>query len=122
MKLLALTLALGLSGAASAAETVRITIPADAETLGDEAFGPNPREIAAGTAVTWTNADDQPHTVTSFNGLFDSGPLDPGESFTYTFTQAEDYSYRCTLHGETGELKVKEEPEPGILGTPEPAN
>jgi len=38
------------------------------------------------------------HTVTSTTGLFDSGILNPGQTWSYTFVQAGVYNYYCTLH------------------------
>ncbi len=53
--------------------------------------------------VTWVNEDSAFHSVTSgFYGepddLFDSGYLDPYESFTVGFDKAGIYDYFCTLH------------------------
>ena len=57
--------------------------------------------------VTWTNNDDKPHTITSDTGDFDSGPIGPGEQWTWTFIQAGTYDYHCTYHEEmTGTVEV----------------
>jgi plastocyanin len=55
------------------------------------------------------------HTVTSDPpGAFDSGPLQPGESFEYLFDTPGTYRYLCTLHPfvtgtETGTVIVSEQ-------------
>lgn len=61
-------------------------------------FSPNTLTIKAGTTVTWTNQDDATHTVTSYTGLFDSGDLGKGDTFSYTFTQPGTYKYHCVSH------------------------
>ena len=53
--------------------------------------------------VTWVNEDSAFHSVTSgFYGepteLFDSGYLDPYQSFSFTFDEIGIYDYYCTLH------------------------
>lgn len=60
-------------------------------------------EISAGESVTWQNQDVAFHSVTSGtyetpDGLFDSGHLDPYQSFTLTFDNTGEYDYFCTLH------------------------
>ena len=68
----------------------------DTVKIGDNniEFGYFPKRdrIKAGTAVTFTNAGDTPHTATSFDngkiGNWDTGPLASGESKTITFRQA----------------------------------
>ncbi len=60
-------------------------------------------EINAGESVTWQNQDVAFHSVTSGtyenpDGLFDSGHLDPYQSFTLTFDNTGEYDYFCTLH------------------------
>ena len=89
-------------------------------TIADSSFSPSKIEVKAGTTVTWTNNDAVPHTVTSTrsddvdsatSGLFDSGTLQTGESFSYTFTKAGDYPYECTIHASMqsmhGKVEVK---------------
>jgi plastocyanin len=36
-------------------------------------------EIAAGTPVVWTNKGQVVHTVSSEDGSFESGPIEPGQ-------------------------------------------
>ena len=50
------------------------------------------------STVTWVNNDDAPHTVTAIDGSFNSGNLDAGQSWTYTFTAPGTYSYICSYH------------------------
>ncbi len=54
--------------------------------------------VPVGTTVTWTNEDDQIHTVTATDGSFDSGFLRQGESWSYTFDTAGEFEYSCTPH------------------------
>jgi plastocyanin len=62
------------------------------------AFSPAEIEVAAGTTVTWTNADGAPHTVTADDGGFDSGRLNTGETFSQTFDTAGSFAYHCDFH------------------------
>ena len=39
-----------------------------------------------------------PHTVTANDGSFDSGNMNPGGTFTHTFTEAGSFAYICTYH------------------------
>src|ERR671922_1787806 len=85
-----------------------VSIVSGASSLTDTAYSPNPIQVSVGTTVTWTNNDAQPHTVTSgSNGQpdnkFNSSPnftplLNPGQTFSFTFTQAGEYPYYCMLH------------------------
>ena len=65
---------------------------------GSNSFSPNPVEVKVGEAVTWINDDSGRHTVTSKDGVFDSGIMGKGQSFSYTFDKAGEYPYYCTLH------------------------
>ena len=62
------------------------------------AFNPGTIKIAVGTRVTWTNSDSAPHTVTADAGEFDSGRLQPGATFEYTFDAIGTFAYHCALH------------------------
>jgi plastocyanin len=71
---------------------------------GSNSFSPNPVEVKVGETVTWINDDSGRHTVTSKDGVFDSGMMGKGQSFSFTFDKAGEYSYHC-------------EPHPSMVGT-----
>lgn len=61
-------------------------------------FGPSVITISAGTTITWTNKDAVTHTVTSDNGLFDSGSITGNSTYSRQFQSAGTYPYHCTPH------------------------
>ena len=61
-------------------------------------FTPPALVVAPGTTVTWTNADDSPHTVREKDGKFKSAALDTDDSFSQTFTAPGEYDYFCSIH------------------------
>jgi plastocyanin len=96
------------TGATGANAGTSVSIVSGSSSLADTAYQPNPIQVSVGNTVTWTNDDSQPHTVTSgSNGQpdnkFNSSPnfnplMAPGQTFSFTFTQAGDYPYFCMLH------------------------
>ena len=79
------------------------TMPGCEET--DQCFDPSTVTIDAGGEVVWSNDDTAVHTITSGtlrdggpDGVFDSGLLGPGETFSHTFTEAGEHPYFCMLH------------------------
>jgi plastocyanin len=73
------------------------------------AFSPQSKTITAGTTVTVTNDDQVVHTWTSTSGpaAFNSGDLNPGASYSVTFTVPGTYDYECSIHTfMTGTLTV----------------
>jgi len=64
----------------------------------DFMFNPTPLTVKAGATVTWTNMDDEPHTVVSDTGAFKSGGLDTNESFSYKFDKPGTYHFTCSIH------------------------
>jgi plastocyanin len=62
------------------------------------AFSPATVTIKAGTTVTWTNQDQDPHTVSAMSGAFHSPTLNTGQSYRYTFTTPGHFEYLCTIH------------------------
>lgn len=70
---------------------------ADSESPAD--YSVNVLTISVGTTVTWTNDDSNMlHTVTDVDGTFDSGFLEAGESWSFTFTDPGEYEYFCQPH------------------------
>jgi plastocyanin len=85
-----------------------VAIPTGAQTLGSGAYVPNPITVAVGTAVKWTNNDSTAHTVTSNTGVFNSGTLGPGQSFSFMFQSAGTFQYHCSFHaGMVGSVVVQ---------------
>src|SRR5262249_44933783 len=70
----------------------------------DFVFAPDSLIVSPGTTVRWTNQAQFAHTSTEDSDppLWDSGLLNPGESFTFTFTDAGTFSYHCTPHQAMG--------------------
>jgi plastocyanin len=68
------------------------------------AFNPVTKTISGGTTITWTNKDNTTHTATSGvpnspDGLFNSGNLGNGGTFSFKFTTAGTFKYYCMIHG-----------------------
>lgn len=66
--------------------------------LKDFAFSPDSVTVKKGTKVTWTQRDSAGHTVTSYEGIFDSPILAKGETWSYTFDNVGAYKYYCAPH------------------------
>lgn len=63
------------------------------------AFHPAALTVKAGTTVSWTNQDPEPHTVTSqVQGPLHSAALASGARFSYRFTTPGTYKYLCSIH------------------------
>jgi nitrite reductase (NO-forming) len=88
--------------------TNKVSIVNGAATLGNKAFSPNLIRIKVGTTVTWTNNDNNLHTVTSgipntanAGEAFDSGLtalIMPTKTYSHKFTNTGEFSYFCRVH------------------------
>jgi plastocyanin len=81
-----------------------VTIPSNAENLGNRAYAPDIVSVDVGAMVTWTNTDSIDHTTTSDGTGWNSGTVAPGGRFSVTFQNAGTFPYHCTIH-------------PGMVGT-----
>jgi plastocyanin len=66
------------------------------------AFDPKTLQVKKGTTVVFVNHDSAKHTVTSDSGKFDSGDIDPGGSYQFTFNETGQFPYYCRFHGDKG--------------------
>ena len=67
------------------------------------AFTPDALTVPVGTTLTWRNDEDSLHTVTSGTpeaptGLFDSGEIDTGIEFPFTFAEQGSFPFFCARH------------------------
>ncbi len=100
--LMIVLLALALSGCAAQAgnnqapvQTNQVTMPPSYK------FDPARIQVKVGETVTWTNKDNFTHDVHLMGGInWVSPPLKPGESASYTFTQAGSFPYVCDFHSQ----------------------
>lgn len=90
------------SKSSSGTPTTPVTIPkgtyAASVDITNFAFSPNKVYVLTGGAVTWTNKDGVDHTATDLNGTFDSGHINPSQTFKFTFAKAGTYTYHCLIH------------------------
>ena len=75
-----------------------------------ERFHPQEVTVQSGSFVSWVNEDDSTHSITSGkkagygmyeflqDGVFNSGDLDEGDSFTFNFSEPGRYEYFCIPH------------------------
>lgn len=63
-----------------------------------KSFSPNPMEVKVGDTVTWTNDHREGHTVTSKSSEFNSGDIQPGQTFRHTFDKTGSFDYYCIIH------------------------
>jgi plastocyanin len=54
--------------------------------------------VLTGEKVSWRNVSIRKHTVTSPDGLFDSGEVGSNRSFSQAFAAPGDYAYFCKIH------------------------
>jgi len=90
------------------AASVAVDITPGSTNKTTDAFAPNPVNAMVGDTVTWTNKDNQPHTVTSGipgqpDGKFNSSPnfsplIVSQGTFSVKFNATGDYPYYCGLH------------------------
>lgn len=107
--------AVAADAAASAAATPTAT-PA-VVTIKDFAFNPSTLSVPVGGQVTFKNLDTASHTASDANGAWDSGNLDTGQSWTYTFTKAGTYKIICKYHPSMHGVIVVGGPAPSPLPT-----
>ena len=67
--------------------------------------------VPVGATITWTNLDNQEHTVSFDNLDFNGRLVARGTTGSHTFIEPGTFAYHCTLHpsstGEVGEVIVK---------------
>jgi plastocyanin len=61
-------------------------------------FEPANQAIAVGETVQFINVDEEPHTATSTDGVFNSKALDTNQTWNYTATKPGTFPYICSIH------------------------
>ena len=66
--------------------------------ISDFKFNPATLTVPAGATVTWTNQDEEPHTIAAKDGTFRSPGMDTHATFSFTFNTPGSYDYVCSIH------------------------
>jgi amicyanin len=69
-----------------------------AVAIADFKFNPATLTVPVGTTVTWTNQDEEPHTLAAKDGSFHSPGVDTHGTYSFTFTTPGSYDYICSIH------------------------
>jgi amicyanin len=69
-----------------------------AVSISDFKFNPATLTVPVGTTVTWTNQDEEPHTLAAKDGSFHSPGIDTHGTYSFTFTTPGSYDYICSIH------------------------
>jgi plastocyanin len=94
----AIALAAAVLAAAAIFPTAFVQAAETEVNIDQSTFYPQRITVKPGATVTWTNDDDDSHTVASSSKLFKSKALDTGDKFSFTFTTPGTYAYICSVH------------------------
>lgn len=86
-----------LSSGCTDTKTETQPVATNAVEIKDFAFSPDSIIVTNGTTVQWTNRDSAPHTIT-IDKVLDSGTLNQGQTYSYTFNDAGTFEYICAIH------------------------
>jgi plastocyanin len=64
----------------------------------DNYFEPATVYVTPGGTVRWTNQGQRVHTVTGYTRGFDSGNINPGDTYSYRLPRALNHFYYCRHH------------------------
>ena len=70
--------------------------------IASNSFFPSQLDLPRGSRVVWTNQDSAAHAITSGTpdhptGVFNQR-IEPGTSFSFTFTEAGNFEFFCSIH------------------------
>ena len=88
----------GAPASTSASAPASAPVAGNAVSIDNFAFVPATLTVAAGSTVTWTNQDEEPHTVVANDGSFRSPGMGSQATFSHTFATAGKFDYVCSIH------------------------
>jgi amicyanin len=85
-------------GDTSSSSAPAAPVAGNAVTIDNFKFDPATLTVPVGSTVTWTNKDEEPHTIAAKDGSFHSSSLDTKGTYSFTFTKPGSYDYICSIH------------------------
>lgn len=81
---------------------------ADADvTIGDDGLDPETVRVGIREAIVWTNATDADVSLVGEDPNWESGPIEPGATFSIEITQEGTYTYGSADGALSGEIVVR---------------
>ncbi len=87
-----------------------VELPSPEIVIADDRRLPDTVCVPVGATVTWLNAGSAWVGIAALDGRFDSGQVDPGETFAHTFTRRGCVTYVCKNHpirDMTGRISIR---------------
>ena len=75
-----------------------VAVAGDQVSIDNFVFAPATLTVKVGGTVTWTNRDEEPHTVAASDGSFHSPGMGTGATYSHTFPTAGKFDYVCSIH------------------------
>lgn len=86
------------TGSTASATGSPAPVAGDAVSIDNFAFVPATLTVRVGSTVTWTNHDEEPHTIAASDGSFHSPGMDSQATYSHTFPTAGKFDYVCSIH------------------------
>lgn len=86
------------TGTATSATGTAAPVAGDAVSIDNFAFVPATLTVRMGSTVTWTNHDEEPHTIAANDGSFHSPGMGSQGTYSHTFPTAGTFDYVCSIH------------------------
>jgi len=86
------------AGTSAPATGTAAPVAGNAVSIDNFAFVPATLTVPAGSTVTWTNHDEEPHTVAASDGSFHSPGMGSQGTYSHTFPTAGKFDYVCSIH------------------------
>jgi plastocyanin len=86
------------AGTSASATGSPAPVAGDAVSIDDFAFAPATLTVRVGSTVTWTNHDEEPHTIAASDGSFHSPGMGSQATYSHTFPTAGKFDYICSIH------------------------
>jgi plastocyanin len=86
------------AGTSASTTGTAVPVAGNAVSIDNFAFVPATLTVPAGSTVTWTNHDEEPHTVAASDGSFHSPGMGSQGTYSHTFATAGRFDYVCSIH------------------------
>jgi plastocyanin len=86
------------AGTSASATGSPAPVAGDAVSIENFAFAPATLTVRVGSTVTWTNHDEEPHTIAASDGSFHSPGMGSQATYSHTFPTAGKFDYICSIH------------------------